>query len=324
MLRELGCILAILLLPCPVLTGHFSSRIISTGLSEASRKSVYLPWSAVGLNGSGVVIAVADTGIDHRHCQFAEGPAPWPCYNRLSGSDGAPNRPSECSASKFVGFLCQDDLRAFAEAFTSTSLDLRLLDSGSTAGVPSPRPPLDVELEATLGSGNAQQTAREKRETMGYVFQLGSRNQTLSIIPMLNLMAAVRGTLHDTLVHGHTIIREICAPICVNRSICSLCVGKTSMQDGLQVGHVASYVMCVSTLSGPQLTGPHHLTHLHTPRSCRPRQSTSLTRRNVPSKCLRRLMAPSGGSCRTSYFKIAFVCWSLQGAPQQRNWSQAK
>ena len=52
--------------------GHYSSRHMSTGTSEESRTSTFLPWAPYGLNGSGVVISVADTGVDFMHSMFLQ------------------------------------------------------------------------------------------------------------------------------------------------------------------------------------------------------------------------------------------------------------
>mmetsp|Transcript_59233 Transcript_59233/g.157296 ORF Transcript_59233/g.157296 Transcript_59233/m.157296 type:complete len:1464 (+) Transcript_59233:82-4473(+) len=101
-----------------------AGRLILSGSSEASRLSDSPITSRVGLNGSGQVIAVADTGADFDQCMLWQHSFEFPCYD-VYGS----NNVGMCSQDRYAAFLASSDLVALVERFSllETALDAQLI-----------------------------------------------------------------------------------------------------------------------------------------------------------------------------------------------------
>ena len=116
--------------------------------------------------GSGEIIGLVDTGVDSTHCMLSQEAFAFPCFDRESATQVGTMIDPLCSASRFVAMLTNPDFRAMVSGFsalrssaaaaTSAASPGRLLDFGSTAGVPSSRPPLD----ASLGIDREEREAR--------------------------------------------------------------------------------------------------------------------------------------------------------------------
>jgi hypothetical protein len=120
-----------------------SNKIVVSGLSEEVRgyTTNLLNEPDVGLNGSGVVMAVSDTGLDFDHCMLWQEPFPFPCFDPLDVSVAGLN---DCPASIYAGLLANPDFEAFITMQLEAREDRPLLDSGRTAGASTLKAPLDL------------------------------------------------------------------------------------------------------------------------------------------------------------------------------------
>ena len=79
-----------------------SNQILVAGPSAVSRSMDTNPLSRAGLNGTGVTIGVADTGLDFDHCMLWQRPFDWFCFDPLDVSfDGM----RSCPFSAFAGTI---------------------------------------------------------------------------------------------------------------------------------------------------------------------------------------------------------------------------
>ena len=201
--------------------GHATTRLVTTGPSDESFRALTLPLSEAGINGTREVIGVVDTGADTKHCMLSQDAFPFPCYNRDSPLQDGTKIDPMCSGSRFTNLLTSADFREMVTVFSSSWADRRLLESGSTLGVPSFRPPLDHELEA-LGMDRTQ------RHQQGHALQLGDRRRRDSLLPLLDTFADVLPALHAMLVGGRAEIDNA-----TNTSICSRCGFEERKAEGL-------------------------------------------------------------------------------------------
>ena len=127
-----------------------AARIIASGTSDYSRQTQVVQTSLYGLNGSGQIIAVADTGIDWDHCMLWNPPFSFPCFDPAEHAIYAPGTTApniDCPASALAALFASKDYLAFVRMMSRAAdqrLTVSLLDSGTTVGVVSGPPPLDA------------------------------------------------------------------------------------------------------------------------------------------------------------------------------------
>jgi hypothetical protein len=137
---------------CCVQGNYASSRLMTGGSTEFSRTAPVLPTSSIGLNGSGEVLAIADTGLDFDHCMFWQEPFPFPCFSpKRPMLDPTIPQASDCAATTLASIFAEEDFLAFVTAQLQPSTATKmLLDSGRTKGTSRKTPPMDADF-ASVG-----------------------------------------------------------------------------------------------------------------------------------------------------------------------------
>ena len=127
-----------------------AARVVVSGVSDYSRLSPVVETQEYGLTGAGQVVALADTGIDWDHCLIWNPSFPFPCFDPTKHplyAAGTTSPSIDCSPSALAGLLASSDYLAFVrmmDAAGAAGASVSLLGSGSTVGVVSRPPPLDL------------------------------------------------------------------------------------------------------------------------------------------------------------------------------------
>ena len=111
-----------------------SNRILLSGSSAASTRDS-TAFAKSGLNGSGVVVGVADTGLDFDHCMLWQQPFPWFCFDPYpSLKPGVEaERALRCPLSAYAGLLAKPDFRSFLSMMLeSNTLGLKWENVGTS------------------------------------------------------------------------------------------------------------------------------------------------------------------------------------------------
>jgi len=161
-----------------------SNRILLSGPSAVSKSLDSTPLERAGLNGSGVVIGVADTGLDFDHCMLWQQPFDWFCFDPYPSSlMGVEFTKSKlCPLSAYAGLLENYDFEQFLATMMNATSDVLLMESGRTKGASRKPVPLNLEYPGD----------RQRREAEGYRFSLA--NDT-SLPVLLNAWRKVRRPL---------------------------------------------------------------------------------------------------------------------------------
>uniref|UniRef100_A0A6U5W4B8 Peptidase S8/S53 domain-containing protein n=1 Tax=Guillardia theta TaxID=55529 RepID=A0A6U5W4B8_GUITH len=178
-------------------------KILMSGTGLQSEISDGLLLKLNGLTGSGQLVSLSDTGLDYDNCMLWQPSFPWFCLNPARAFQGL----GACSASAYAGLLGERDFSAFIQMMLFSARDTHLLDSGTTAGVPSRYPPL-----------NARFRDRRDRIERGYVFSLRG-DPTIALL--VDSWAALRGPLLRTLQVG--------------ARLCAACGGNVTWNNGVQM-----------------------------------------------------------------------------------------
>ena len=111
-----------------------SNRILMSGPSAISKALKSTVLERAGLNGSGVTIGVADTGVDFDHCMLWQPSFPWICFDpfpSLKTSDEL-ERSRRCPLSAYAGLLENPDFESFLRLMLTTKVDVPIMASGRT------------------------------------------------------------------------------------------------------------------------------------------------------------------------------------------------
>jgi len=137
-----------------------SNRILLAGPSAVAKALDSTPLERAGLDGKGVTIGVADTGLDYDHCMVWQKPFDWFCFDPY---DVTFLGMRECPYSAYAGLLENQDFESFLDLMINAKQDVPLMSSGRTQFSSSKVVPMDIDMPV-----------RAKRQALGYSFSLAN------------------------------------------------------------------------------------------------------------------------------------------------------